>query len=300
MSERVHAPIPFIGGFESTYQPVHDRDVIETTEHDRRWRADSPCSRRAASASSVTRSAGIASRRKRACFDWAHTDDVLGELHDLGIDVIVDLFHHTSYPAWLGRFADPAFPAAFLRFVERFAARYPWVASYTVCNEPFTTLLLCGQFGVWPPHGRGLRSFVRLASTVVPAVERRQPRPHRPAARGRTRARGGLRAPQLGRRGRRAHGGPRQRPPVPDARPAGRATDRPGAAVRRAGGPPPAATSSSPLEPGHVDVLGLDYYAHNQWHWFGARARHHHRPGAAAARRPHPGVRRPLRASRLP
>jgi len=22
------------------------------------------------------------------------------------------------------------------------------------------------------------------------------------------------------------------------------------------------------VEPGHVDVLGLDYYAHNQWHWF--------------------------------
>jgi hypothetical protein len=23
------------------------------------------------------------------------------------------------------------------------------------------------------------------------------------------------------------------------------------------------------VEPGHVDVLGLDYYAHNQWHWTG-------------------------------
>jgi hypothetical protein len=24
------------------------------------------------------------------------------------------------------------------------------------------------------------------------------------------------------------------------------------------------------VEPGHVDVLGIDYYAHNQWHWHGA------------------------------
>jgi hypothetical protein len=25
-------PIPFIGAFESTYQPAHDRDVLETTD----------------------------------------------------------------------------------------------------------------------------------------------------------------------------------------------------------------------------------------------------------------------------
>src|SRR5436305_542449 len=32
------APIPFIGAFESTYQPAFDTDVFETTGHDLRWR----------------------------------------------------------------------------------------------------------------------------------------------------------------------------------------------------------------------------------------------------------------------
>ena len=30
------APIPFIGAFESTYQPAFDTDVFETTGHDLR------------------------------------------------------------------------------------------------------------------------------------------------------------------------------------------------------------------------------------------------------------------------
>src|SRR3954451_14785090 len=32
--------IPLIGAFESTYQPLFDRDVMETTQHDVRWRDD--------------------------------------------------------------------------------------------------------------------------------------------------------------------------------------------------------------------------------------------------------------------
>ena len=45
---RRSAPLPFgghvvrdiIGGFESTYLPAHDTDVMETTRHDTRWRDD--------------------------------------------------------------------------------------------------------------------------------------------------------------------------------------------------------------------------------------------------------------------
>jgi hypothetical protein len=44
------------------------------------------------------------------------------------------------------------------------------VEEYTLCNEPFTTLFLCGHEGIWPPHGRGVSGFVKLAANVLPAV----------------------------------------------------------------------------------------------------------------------------------
>ncbi|MDQ4096642.1 MAG: family 1 glycosylhydrolase, partial [Actinomycetota bacterium] len=109
--------------------------------------------------------------RKPKAFDWRATDEVLGYLRDNDMCPIVDLVHHTSYPRWLRRgFLDRQFPKAYLRYVEAFARRYPWVEEYTLLNEPFTTFLLCGQEGVWPPHLRGLSGFLTLATNVFPAV----------------------------------------------------------------------------------------------------------------------------------
>src|SRR5207249_567405 len=99
------------------------------------------------------------------------TDAVLGYLRDTGVRPMVDLLHHTSYPRWLRRgFADRGFAKAYFRYVEAFAGRYPWIEEYTLFNEPFTTLLLCGQEGVWPPRLRGLKGFLTLAANVFPAV----------------------------------------------------------------------------------------------------------------------------------
>src|SRR3954447_2478703 len=84
---------------------------------------------------------------------------------------IVDLLHHTSVPRWL-RFGlgDERFPEAFLRFVEAFGARYPGVEEYTLFNEPFSTLLLAGHEGLWPPYLRGMDGFVGVCRNVLPAV----------------------------------------------------------------------------------------------------------------------------------
>nr|WP_269205017.1 family 1 glycosylhydrolase [Motilibacter aurantiacus] len=104
-------------------------------------------------------------------FDWAEADETLGHLHEVGIDPIVDLVHHTSYPGWLSDgFRDPGFGAAYLRYAEAVARRYPWLRSYTLFNEPFATLFLSGHEALWPPYDRGMEGFRRLLANVLPAL----------------------------------------------------------------------------------------------------------------------------------
>jgi beta-glucosidase len=262
-------PIPLIGAFESTYQPLHDVDVMETTLHAERWRQDLD----------LMRACGVVDVRypvrwhrvelTPGRFDWEETDRRLDYMCEHGLRPIVDLVHHTSYPWWLGGFANSRFREALLRYVEAFGRRYPDVPAYTVFNEPFTTLLLCGELGIWPPHWRGLAGFVRLARNVVPAVieATHLMRTLLPKAEHvhvevceRASSAGSPDADAYTRyvNDRRFFltdlicGSPidEQRPFV--------------AAVLEAGG-----EDLVQLEPGHVDVLGLDYYAHNQWHWNG-------------------------------
>ncbi|HEX9994695.1 MAG TPA: family 1 glycosylhydrolase [Acidimicrobiales bacterium] len=261
-------PMPFVGGFESTYQPGHDRDVLETTGHVARWRDDL----RLLAACHV-RDVRYPVRWHRVepepgVFDWRHTDEVLGYQRDHGLRPIVDLLHHTSHPRWLGDLGSPRFRSAFLRFAEAVATRYPWLPAYTVCNEPFTTFLLCGEMGVWPPYLKGRRGFARLALNVFPALCEASRALH-----------------DLLPRAEHVHVEACERHTW--STPAGEAyaafandrrflltdllaglpvdEDRPFALdlVAAGGG------DLLGLEPGHVDVIGLDYYAHNQWHWRG-------------------------------
>jgi beta-glucosidase len=138
--------IPLLGAFESTYLPAHDTDVAETSGHVVRRRSDL----------ALLRSCGVTQLRYpirwhrvetvRGRFDWRDTDEVMSLLADDGWHPIVDLVHHTSIPRWLdGGFGDPRFADAYLRYVTEFAERYPWVESYTLFNEPFSTLFLCGH-----------------------------------------------------------------------------------------------------------------------------------------------------------
>lgn len=259
--------IPFVGAFESTYQPAFDSDVAETTGHTARVAEDVDLL--VASGVAETRYPVRWHRVERTPgeFDWRETDRMLGLLRERGVRTIADLVHHTSYPAWIeGGFADPRFGAAFLRYVEAFARRYPWIDGYTLFNEPFTTFLLSGELGIWPPHLSGLEGFLALARNVLPSLT---------AA---SRLCGEL---------------------IPDARHVyvevcERSTGTPGegaeyaeyvndrrffltdlflgrtparerpfvTAVVAAGG-----ADLLDVEPGRADVLGLDYYAHNQWHW---------------------------------
>ncbi|CAA9256796.1 MAG: GH1 [uncultured Acidimicrobiales bacterium] len=143
--------------------------------------------------------------------------------------------------------------------------RASWL-KYTLFNEPFTTFLLCGQMGVWPPHLQGLKGFLTLARNVLPAL---------------TEASRACRDLLPGARHFYVDTCERASAAAPEATPAaalandrrffvldlflGRTPDPDGpfiADVLAAGGEPLFA-----LQPGHVDVLGLDYYAHNQWQY---------------------------------
>ena len=203
----------------------------------------------------------------RRTFDWRETDEILGWMQDHGMRPIVDLCHHTSYPRWLRRgFADRKFREAYLRYVEIFAGRYPWIEEYTLFNEPFTTFLLCGEVGVWPPHMHGLRGFLGLAGNVLPALTQasRALRDLLPAARHfyvDTCERATAASPAAA----------DHTAMVNDRRFflldvfLGRTIDhdRPFVSSVLAAG----AENLLHVEPGHVDVLGLDYYAHNQWQY---------------------------------
>ena len=158
-------------GFESTYLPLHDIDCVETTRHSQRWPHDLQ--------RLVDDGVGFVRYPLRwhrieaepGHFDWSLPDAVLGALRDAGVEVVVDLVHHTSYPAWLRRgFADAAFAPAFLRYAEAAARHYSDTTAYTLFNEPFATLFLCGHEALWPPYGRGLASFARLVANALPAV----------------------------------------------------------------------------------------------------------------------------------
>jgi beta-glucosidase/6-phospho-beta-glucosidase/beta-galactosidase len=258
-------PLPVIGAFESTYLPAHDVDILETSGHVARWREDL----------ALLRELGVTRLRYPVRWhrvqpapdveDWGHTDEVLAHLRDEGLEPILDLVHHTSYPRWLtDGFADERFGPAFVAYAEAAMERYPWVREWTLFNEPFATLFLSGHEAVWPPYHHGIEGFVGLLANVLPAVAEasRRLRQRLPGAvhvwTDSCEGHAGLDAAGeefarfcddrrffaidafLGR------AGDPSRPFVQAAVSAG------GEALLA-------------MEPGHVDVLALDYYAHHEW-----------------------------------
>ncbi|MCY0916160.1 sugar nucleotide-binding protein [Massilia antarctica] len=92
--------------------------------------------------------------------DWSWADARLGALRDAGIGVIAGLVHHGSGPRDTC-LTDPAFAPRLAEYAGAVAARYPWIDAYTPVNEPLTTARFSGLYGLWYPHGRDDRSFLR-------------------------------------------------------------------------------------------------------------------------------------------
>ncbi|HKH55250.1 MAG TPA: family 1 glycosylhydrolase [Propionibacteriaceae bacterium] len=277
-------PTRFIGGLECTYLPRYDVDLLETTGHTERWREDlDALIPLVGSVRYPIRWHRVEPQPGR--FDWSMTDETLGHLRDKGVEPIVDLLHHTSYPAWLSDgFRDRRFRPAFVRYATAVAERYPGLTAYTLFNEPFATLFLAGHEALWPPYEHGIDGFVRLATAVLPAVAEA-------AAIWRERFPGARHVwIDTCEHHRGISGGPDQHAAYANDRrhvlldlAIGHDLDprrRPFLAdLLRAGG-----ETLLNLPPSRVDVLGLDYYSHSEW-WYdeaGARAPSPHPIGFAA------------------
>ncbi len=162
----------FMSGFESTYMPHADLDVLETTRHVEYVEEDL----------SLARGLGLRHLRysapwhriepERGRMEWRWMDRAMNALRDLGIEPVVDLVHHTSFPRWMEQgFADPDFPGHLARFAGAFAERYPWARWYTVFNEPYITTIFCGADGIWWPNLKeGERTWVPMLLNVCRAI----------------------------------------------------------------------------------------------------------------------------------
>ena len=161
----------FLTGFESTFMPLHDTDVLRLTRHDERWYDDLE----------LVYEAGLRRlrypipwhriERVRGRYDWHWVDEVLAGMRELGLTPIVDPVHHTSFPRWLSDgFLNPEFPSAYRDFCQAFAERFGWVREYTLFNEPLPTTLLCTEMATWYPARRGAPAFYQMALNVARAI----------------------------------------------------------------------------------------------------------------------------------
>ena len=113
--------------------------------------------------------------------DWTWPDARLDRIRATGINPIVGLVHHGSGPEHTS-LVDPAFPERMAGYARLVAERYPWVTDWTPVNEPLTTARFSALYGLWYPHARDDRSFVRallneLRGTVLAmrAIRRANP-----------------------------------------------------------------------------------------------------------------------------
>ncbi len=159
------------GAFESTRIHGSGTDILATTRHIERWRDDLD----------LLRSAGMNDLRYSipwhrieqhpGRFDFSWMDGPMDHLRKTGMNPVVDLLHHTSFPDWLtDGFAHPDFPGLYARFVRRFVERYPWVNRFTLFNEPLATTLMCSVIGAWYPYRRSDEAFAEMAVNVARAI----------------------------------------------------------------------------------------------------------------------------------
>jgi dTDP-4-dehydrorhamnose reductase len=161
-SRRGGAAVEMWGGVEATLNRVGDRwfDQLERSGHDRRVE---DLERFAALGISALRYPVLWERVAPDALDrpdWRWTDQRLAVLRALGIRTIAGLLHHGSGPAYTS-LIDPHFPHLFADYARQVADRYPWLEDYTPINEPLTTARFSGLYGLWYPHHRDDRSFVR-------------------------------------------------------------------------------------------------------------------------------------------
>lgn len=101
--------------------------------------------------------------------DWRWPDAALPRLRTLGVRAVVGLVHHGSGPRYTG-LLDRRFPRLLADYARRVAERFPDQLAWTPINEPLTTARFSALYGLWHPHRRDDRSFVRALLNEVHAT----------------------------------------------------------------------------------------------------------------------------------
>jgi dTDP-4-dehydrorhamnose reductase len=107
--------------------------------------------------------------RMTGSLNWNSTQIALEALRKNNVTPIAGLVHHGSGP----RYADitsPGFARGLASFAAQVARKFPWLEYYTPVNEPLTTARFCGLYGLWFPHKRNDKSFVRILLNEMKAV----------------------------------------------------------------------------------------------------------------------------------
>jgi len=102
-------------------------------------------------------------------FDWRWADERIERLRVLKLPFIAGLVHHGSGPMHTSLLGDD-FAEGVARFARAAAERYPGIDAWTPINEPLTTARFAALYGVWYPHHRDDRSFVRAVLNQVRAT----------------------------------------------------------------------------------------------------------------------------------
>lgn len=163
----------FGAGIENTFVPQERAgerpiDEYELTEHYDRWHDDLALAK---SVGAEFLRWGIPWHRVSPApgtWDWDWTDRVMARFGELGVRPIVDLLHYGT-PLWLDdQFLHPDYPEHVAEFATRAADRYSDVATdWTPVNEPMIHALFCGEYGYWPPYGRGPAGLVAVSAALA-------------------------------------------------------------------------------------------------------------------------------------
>jgi beta-glucosidase/6-phospho-beta-glucosidase/beta-galactosidase len=100
---------------------------------------------------------------------WKNSDASFQTMRRLGIRPIAGLVHHGSGPEHTS-LLDPNFPELLADYAGQVARRYPWIDAYTPVNEPHTTARFSGLYGVWYPHHKTHKSYLRALLNEMKAT----------------------------------------------------------------------------------------------------------------------------------
>ena len=93
--------------------------------------------------------------------NWESVEKKLDQLRESGIDPIAGLVHHGSGPRYSNILED-TFPQSLADYAFKVAEKFPWIQYYTPINEPLTTARFSGLYGIWHPHKKDDKSFVKI------------------------------------------------------------------------------------------------------------------------------------------